>query len=486
MIEINFKQISRLIGKLLLFESIMILSTIIISAIYAENDALYFIISAAIALLFGALLILLGKNAPLRIGKREGAIIVTFSWLLFSLFGSLPYWLSGAIPDITNAFFESISGFTTTGASILNNIEELSHGVLFWRSMTHWLGGLGIVVISMAILPTGTNDTQLFVAETTGPIMDKISPKINDNAKILLIIYVSLTLLETIFLLFGGMSLFDALCHSLATIATGGFSTKQASIGHWDSPYIQYVISVFMLLSGVNFAMYFLSYVRNFKKVKQNEELKGYFVIVLLSTLFIVIARLDSQHMSLWGIEKIFREVIFTVAAIITTTGFATVDYLDWQPITWVIIGILMFIGGSAGSTGGGSKVVRSLIVLKAAYYDFKRLIHPTAIIPVKFNNLNLSEDTLTRVFAFLFIYFIIIVIGTIILLGVGLPIPEAFGGMLSSLSCVGPAFGELGPAGNYANLPIFAKWFLSAVMLVGRLELFTVLVIFTPVFWKK
>lgn len=486
MIEINFKQISRLIGKLLLFEGIMIFLTIAISFIYRESDYLYFIASATITALLGTLLIFLGRNAPIRIGKREGAIIVTLSWIFFSLAGSLPYWLSGAIPDFTNAFFESISGFTTTGASILNNIEQMSHGMLFWRSMTHWLGGLGIVVISMAILPTGTNDMQLFAAETTGPMMDKISPKINDNAKILLIIYLSLTFLETIFLLFGGLNLFDALCQSFATISTGGFSTKQASIGHWDNAYVQYVISIFMVLSGINFGMYFLAYMRNFKKIKQNGELKAYLLILLSATLVMFLSLIDFNNLLTNNFEKTFRNALFTVTTIMTSTGFGTVDYMTWPPITWVIITILMFIGGSAGSTSGGSKVIRTFISIKAIYYEFKKLIHPTAILPIKYNQQNLQSDILIRILAFLLTYLIVVLLGTLILLAAGVGLPESFGGMLSCLSGVGPGFGELGPAGNHANLPIFAKWFLSAVMLVGRLELFTVLVIFTPVFWKK
>ncbi len=486
-VEINFKQIWKIIGKLLVFESLFILATTIVSAIYSEDDFIYFIITAGIGLFVGLGLNIIFKNPSDYIGKREGALIVTLTWVFFSFLGALPYWLSGAIPSFTDAFFESISGFTTTGASILNNIEELSHGILFWRSMTHWLGGLGIIVIFMALLPLmGINSTNLFVAETTGPTMDKISPKINDTAKILLLMYLFLTFLEIILLFLGGMTLFDAVCHSFATVATGGFSTKQTSIGYWTSPYIHYVISIFMLLAGVNFALFFLVYTRNFKKIRKNEELRAYLLIVVVSVVFIVLFTLDYKNITFASFEETFRSVLFTVASMATSTGFATVDYLQWKPIAWVVIIILMFIGASAGSTGGGAKVIRFLIVFKVMWYEFKKIIHPTAIIPTKYNKQNVSDSVIMTIFAFLLIYLLIVVFGTIILMATGMGLQESFGGVLSSISCMGPALGDLGPSGNYADVSIFGKWFFALIMLIGRLELFTVFIIFTPSFWKK
>ncbi len=487
MSKINFKQIFKVIGKLLVFESLIILSTIIVSGIYLEEDYIYFIITSLIGLSIGLGLNLFIKNPPTYLGKREGALIVSLTWILFSFLGALPYWLSGAIPNFTDAFFESISGFTATGASILNNIEELSHGILFWRSMTHWIGGLGIIVISMAILPMiGINATNLFIAETTGPALDKISPKINDTARILLTIYTSLTLVETVLLMFGGMNFFDALCHSFATVATGGFSTKQASIGYWSSPYIQYVIAIFMLLSGINFSMFFLAYTRNFKKVFQNEEMKVFLALAFGASLVVFLINLDYTSYTFSYLEKTWRDTFFTVSSMLTSTGFGTVDYMLWKPITWVILAMLMFVGGSAGSTGGGAKVVRFLLAGKIAFAEFKKLIHPTAVIPVKYNKRNLQENLEIRVLAFLFLYVAIIAIGMLVLLVAGMGLKEAFGSVLTSLSGVGPAFGKLGPANNYADISTFSKWFMSFIMLVGRLELFTVLVIFTPTFWKK
>jgi len=279
--EFNYKLVLRIMGSLALVESVVLLFVCLIPLIYGENDAIYFLISSAISLAFAGTALFFGRNPPPTIGKREGSVIVTFTWIIFSLVGLLPFWMSGSIPSFTDAFFETISGFTTTGASILNNIEELSHGILFWRSLTHWIGGLGIIVISLAILPVfSTSGTQLFAAETTGPTKDKIHPKINETAKRLFLIYVILTTSETILLRIGGMNWFDSVCQSFATIATGGFSTKQASIAYWNSPYIQYIIILFMILSGVNFSLYYFGFKNKLQKIKENEELR-YFLILL-------------------------------------------------------------------------------------------------------------------------------------------------------------------------------------------------------------
>ncbi len=381
-----------------------------------------------------------------------------------------------------------MSGFTTTGASVLNNIEELSHGILFWRSLTHWLGGLGIVVISLAILPMlGINGSQLFVAEATGPTKDKFSPKINDTARILFIVYFSLTFIETLFLLFGGMSLFDAVTHSFATIATGGFSTKQASIGYWESsPYIQYVLSFFMLLAGANFALYFFGYKRKFFKIRENEELRYYVLVMLGASFAIMFTLIDFNNVVNFAVvEKAWRDSFFTISSLMTTTGFSTVDYMTWKPLTWVVIVIIMLIGASAGSTSGGIKMVRVVIATKACYYEFKRLLHPPAVIPVKYNKHVLNESVLTRVLTFIILYLVIILIGILILLISGMGVGESIGSMITCVSCVGPGFNSVGPAGNYAAIPEFSKWFLTFVMLLGRLELYTVLIIFTPAFWR-
>ncbi|MGD9978946.1 MAG: TrkH family potassium uptake protein, partial [Bacteroidales bacterium] len=362
------------------------------------------------------------------------------------------------------------------------------HGMLFWRALTQWIGGLGIIVISMALLPLfGVSGTQLFAAETSGPTKDKIHPKISETAKRLFAIYVMLTLLEVTFLLFGRMSLFDSVCHSFTTVATGGFSTKQASIGYYHSPYIEYVVAIFMILSGINFSNYYLLIKKRYVKVKENEELR-YFLIVLFSAIIIVtISQLDfSKHLTFSKIEQAWRGSFFTISSLMSTTGMVTVDYMAWKPLAWFIIIVVMLTGASAGSTSGGIKMIRVVISVKACYYEFKRLIHPTAIIPVKYNKHVLSEDVLTRVLAFTLLYLLVAAIGIMVLLASGMGFLESIGGLVTCLGGVGPGLGKVGPMGNFYDIPEFSKWFLSFIMLAGRLELYTFLMIFTPAFWKK
>ena len=487
--EFNSKLISRILGSLLIVESIFLLSGIVVSFIYKEKDLhKVFITSALISTFSGFGLLAYGRNANTEIGKREGSIIVTLTWLIFSLVGMLPYLISGSISSVADAFFETMSGFTTTGASILNNIEELPYSILYWRSLTHWLGGLGIIVISMALLPIfGFSGMQIFSAEATGPTKDKIHPKISETAKRLFAIYVILTVLETIFLKIAGMTWFDSVCHSFGTIATGGFSTKQGSIGHYNSPVIEYITIFFMIFSGVNFAMYYFLIKLKFQKVFKNEELKAYLFLILVFAVALMFAQVDwSQTLSWSGFEEYFRNGLFVTTATITTTGYVTVDYTLWPTFTWNLVLVLMLIGSSAGSTAGGMKVVRVLLVFKYSYFEFKQLIHPNAIFPVRLNGHVLPENIIARVLAFALLYIIIIVIGSTFLSITGLGFLESLSGMITCLSDVGPGLGSIGPAYNFAHLPDVSKWFLSTVMLIGRLEIFTVLLIFTPIFWKK
>ena len=486
--EFNLRLVLRVMGSLALVESAVLLAVCLIPLIYGERDAGYFLLSSGISLVFAGLALYSGRNPSPNIGKREGSVIVTFTWIIFTIIGLLPFWLSGSIPSFTDAFFETISGFTTTGASILNNIEELSHGMLFWRSMTHWMGGLGIIVISLAILPMfGTSGTQLFAAETTGPTKDKIHPKINETAKRLFLIYIILTAAETILLWIGGMSLFDAVNHSFATIATGGFSTKQASVGYWDSAYIQYVISIFMILSGINFSLYYFGFKNKFQKIKENEELRYYLIVLFFFITVVALTLIDfSKPFSFPIIEKAWRDSMFTVSSLMTTTGFCTADYMYWQPVTWVILLIVMLTGASAGSTSGGIKMIRVVISAKTCYYEFKRLIHPNAVIPVRYNGHLVREDILTRVLAFTLLYLVTTGFGIMVLAASGMGFLESVGGMITCLGGVGPGLGLVGPAGNFHDIPEFSKWFLSLMMLAGRLELYTVFLLFTPAFWKR
>lgn len=484
----NFKLIARFFGILLLVETAALLATALISLFYNDRNLIYFLASAGISLVAALISILLGRNANPTIGKREGSLVVTFTWIVFTLFGLLPFWLSGSIPSFTDAFFETISGFTTTGASILNNIEELSPGILFWRSLTHWIGGLGIIVLTLALLPVfGTSATQLFAAESAGPTKDKIHPKINETAKRLFLIYLILTAVQTVLLRIGGMSWFDAVCHSFGTVATGGFSTKQASIAYWDSAYIQYVISIFMILSGVNFSLYYFGFKNKFGKIKENEELKYYLILLFSVTILIVFSLIDFDNtLTFTKLEKAWRDAFFTVSSLMTTTGFGTADYVQWQPYTWVLLLIVMLTGASAGSTSGAIKMVRIVIVFKYCYYEFKRIIHPNAVLPVRYSGHIVREDVITRVLAFVLLYLITVAFGILVLNISGLGFIESIGGLIGCLGGVGPGMGALGPMGNYADIPEFSKWFLSFIMLVGRLELFTVLLLFTPAFWKK
>ncbi len=481
---INFRIIFRILGFLLIVEGVSMLFATGVSAIYGGNDLMGLLYSTLISCTVGTVALLLTRKAKKDIGKHEGFIIVSLVWVVFSFFGSIPYLLSGSIPSFTNAFFETISGFTTTGSSILNDIESLPHGILFWRSMTQWLGGMGIIVLSLAILPVfGIGGMQLFAAEVPGPVPDKLNPKIQQTAKNLWGIYVLFTLLETVLLWIGGMNLFDAINHSFTTMATGGYSTKQASIAYWSSPFIQYVIIFFMFLAGTNFTISYFALNRKFDRVRKNEEFKYYVLFILGFTAVIFSGLLITTSL---GFEQAFRDTLFQVVSIITTTGYATADYLQWAPILTILIFALFFFGGSAGSTGGGIKIMRIVLLMKNSYYELRRLLHPNAIIPVRFNKRAVNEKTITNVLAFFMIYFIIFFLSTILFTLIEPNMESAMGAVASCLGNIGPGLGNVGPVENYYHVHPAGKWFLSFLMLLGRLELFTVLVLFSPAFWRK
>lgn len=460
------------------------LLTVPVSLIYNEADGLQIMAAGFITLLTGGISFFFNRNAEKTISKRDGYIIVSLSWILFSAFGSLPFIFTGAIPSYTDAFFETISGFTTTGASILNDIESLSHGILFWRSLTQWLGGMGIIVLSLAVLPLlGIGGMQLFIAEVPGPTPDKLHPRIKETAKRLWYIYIIFTFAETLLLWLGDMNFFDAINHAFTTMATGGYSTKQASVAYWESPYIQYVITFFMILAGTNFTLSYFALHLKFKKVFQNEEFQYYLSFVVVFTLIIaIIMYLTTES----GLEYSFRTSIFQVVSIMTTTGYATADYLLWVPVSGMLIVILMFFGGSAGSTGGGVKIVRVVLLFKNSVLELKRLIHPNAVLPVRMNKMSVDPQIITNVLAFVSFYLLILVSSLIILSALGLDLQTSVGAAASCLGNIGPGIGAVGPMENYSNIPVFGKWFLSFLMLVGRLELFTVIVLFSPEFWRK
>ena len=480
----NFRLVFQFLGLLLLIEGIFMWLCIPVSMLYHDHELVPLGVSGLVTIVFGGTTWLVNRKAGKSLSNRDGFLIVSIGWLLFSLFGSLPFILSGEIPSFTNAFFETISGFTTTGASILDEIEVLPHGLLFWRSLTQWLGGMGIIVMSLAILPLlGVGGMQLFVAEVPGPVPDKLHPRIKETAKRLWAIYIIFTFTETILLWIGKMSLFDAVCHSFTTMATGGYSTKTASLAYWDSPYIHYVIVVFMFLAGTNFTLSYFALHLRFDKVWKNEEFR-YFAGFILG--FTILLTLILSFTEIQTGEESFRHALFQVVSIITTTGFVTYNYLSWIPLVGIILFMLMFFGGSAGSTGGGIKILRIVLLLKNSGMELKRLIHPNAVIPVRLNKNAVSPDILNNVFAFISFYIITLIIGVIVMAAMGYDLGTSFGSVAATLGNIGPGIGLVGPMENYAHIPVFGKWFLSFLMLIGRLELFTVLILFSPGFWKK
>ena len=485
-IKFNFRLVLKILGALALLESFFLLVSGVVAIYFSESEKIYFLISFVIAFAVGFAGIMCGRNASTQIGKREGSAVVTLTWIVFSFIGMLPYWISGNIPSFTNAFFETISGFTTTGSSILDDVEIMPRSILFWRSMTHWIGGLGIIVISLAILPIfGFSGSQLFSAEITGVNKEKISPKISGTAKRLFAIYLSFTVAQTLLMWCFGMTLFDAVSNSLSTVATGGFSTKNASISYWNSPAIEWIVIGFMTVAGVNFTLFYFLFKGRIKKFFRDEELRTYLIIMAIAAILVSISLLNINDLSWQNINNTFRSSLFTVSSLMTTTGFYSVDYSGWTAAAFVLL-LLTFIGGSASSTAGGMKVIRILLVFKYCYYEFKRILHPHAVFPVRYNGKAVTEQIITRMLAYVLMFVILSLLGSAVLCFNGLGFEESISAMVSSLANVGPGLGRLGPIESYSSIPTFSKWFLSFVMLIGRLELFTVLLIFTPEFWKK
>jgi len=474
----------------------MLLSSLI-SVIYKDGVTLKLVLSGISVVLLG-LFIMLGTRAHRKeMNKREGYIVVSFGWIFMALSGTIPYLLTGVIPSFTSAFFETMSGYTTTGATILNDIEIVPKGVLFWRSTTHWIGGMGIIVLAIAILPLlGIGGMQLFAAEAPGPSGDKLHPRITDTAKRLWLIYFGYTVAETILLKVAGMSFFDAINHSMSTLSTGGFSTKNASIAHWNhEPIIEYIIIVFMFLAGTNFVLSYFAFKGRIQKIFKDEEFKMYFRFIVVFTIIsalIIYFRADLSlstidYPMVWGrAESAFRHGLFQVLTVITTTGFITADYTLWTPFLLVMFFGLMFLGGSAGSTAGGIKVMRHLILIKNGFLEFRRSLHPNAVLPVRYNTKLISEHIVFNILGFFILYMLSFIIGAVVFSMFQIDFESAIGLSASSLGNIGPALGNFGPVNNYSALPPLAQWWASFLMLIGRLELFTVLILFTPFFWRN
>ena len=495
--KLNYKIIFHFFGLLLLCNGGFMLLAALVSLICKDGVTVKLLLSGGLVLLVGVFLMVGTKNHRKEMNKREGYIVVAFGWIVMALSGSLPYLLTSTIPQFTSAFFETMSGYTTTGATILNDIEVVPKGVLFWRSTTHWIGGMGIIVLAIAILPLlGIGGMQMFAAEAPGPSADKLHPRITDTAKRLWLIYFGYTTAETILLKVAGMSFFDALNHSMCTLSTGGFSTKNASVAYWNGqPIIQYIIIVFMFLAGTNFVLSYFAFKGKVQKAIQDEEFKLYFKFIAIFTIIAAViiyfnadASLSSiEHPMVWGkAESSFRHALFQVLSVVTTTGFITADYTLWSPFLVVFFFGLMFLGGSAGSTSGGVKVVRHLILIKNGFLEFKRALHPNAILPVRYNKRSIQGEIVFNILGFFILYMLSFIVGALVFSMFQIDFESSIGLAASSLGNVGPALGNFGPVNNYAALPLLAQWWASFLMLIGRLELFTVLILLTPFFWRN
>jgi trk system potassium uptake protein TrkH len=479
----NLKALLYLLGALLIFLAATMLFPAVVSLIYGEDDLIPILISAGMTALAGAILFFTCRvRHELRI--REGFAVVSFAWLGFALFGALPLHLSGYTASFTDAFFETMSGFTTTGATILQDIEILPHGLLFWRSFTHWLGGMGIILLSLAILPLlGVGGMQLFKAEVPGPEHDKLSPRIKDTAKILWEVYIIISLSEAVLLYIGGMSVFDALCHTFGTMATGGFATKNASIGYFNSGFIDYVIIVFMLIAGINFSLHYSALRGDVKTYFRNPETMFFLSLIGAGTLVIF---LDIFLFHGYSAGDAVRKSLFQSVSIITTTGYGTDDYEKWGAASQLILFVFMFLGGCAGSTGGAMKIIRSLVLLRFGLNEIKRLIHPSAVLPVRIGHRTIPREIVSNIAGFFLIYLGLYVIGVLFMAFLGLDILTALGSVAATIGNIGPGLGTVGPTDNYAHIPVTGKWVLSFMMLAGRLEIYPVIVLLTRSFWKK
>lgn len=477
------RRITSVLGFLLLGVGAAMFISAGVSWMYADRALLPLLVSGFLVVGIGLIGVAFRTEGELT--TREGFAIVTLGWILVSVAGSLPYLLSGAIKTFTDAFFETISGFTTTGASIIRDVEVLPQGLLFWRSMTHWIGGMGIVVLSLAILPMmGMGGMQLYRAEVGGIVKDKLAPRVTETARLLWGVYVLLTVMEIVLLVLGDMPLFDAVCHSFATVATGGFSTKNASIAFYNSTYIDVVVTVFMILAGTNFALHYAALRGDPGRYLRSQEFVYYLTVFAIATGVLTFVNVVSQPGR--DLATSLRFTSFNVASIMSCTGFASTDFALWAPVGQMTLLVLMFAGGCAGSTAGGMKNVRVLLMLKSIGRQFQELLFPRAVLPVRLDGRMVENDILITVGGFMLLYVSIFLVSTIALLETGLDVVSASSAVASCLAGVGPGLATVGPMSNYAHLTDAAKWVLDGCMLLGRLEIYTVLVLFSRTFWKE
>lgn len=477
----NLRLTLHVIGGLLLFLGAMLLAPIVVSLFYRDGQALWFLLSAVLTAGTGYALYR-GFRRREEVTLREGFAIVTFTWIAFAVFGSLPFLLSGSLANPIDAFFESMSGFTTTGASVMTDIEANPKSVLFWRALSQWLGGMGIIVLSVAVLPLlGVGGMELFQAEMAGPTADRLTPRIQDTARLLWVAYAVITAAGVLLLWFGEMDFFDALCHTFAAVATGGFSTRNASMGAFGS-YSQTVVILLMLAGGTSFSLHYFALRGNFRRYWDNEELRWYLGLLASALVLLVIVNWRGYDNPLINL----RDAAFESVSILTTTGFVTADAERWPMLAQGAIFALMFFGGCAGSTAGSLKQVRIVLLFKHAMLQTRRLVHPRQVTVLKLDHRAVSRDVLEGVLGFTVLFFGVFIVSALLLNAAGLDLVTAGSAAIACLSTVGPGLGEVGPLDNYAALPYFAKLTLCGVMLLGRLEVFTVLVLFTVSIWKK
>lgn len=494
----NWRLVFKTMGILTTLEALFLLIPTFAAWWYHEADLGAWLISSIITWMSSWWMLLAGRRAEKRVGEREGYVIVATVWIVYSLFGMLPFWLSGALPELVNAWFETMAGFTTTGATVIRDVTAMTHSILLWRALMQWIGGMGIIVLSVAILPMfGLGGMQLYSAEVTGVSYEKLSPRIADTAKHMWLTYIALTIIQIALLNLEGMTIFDSICHSLSTISTGGFSTRNDSMIS-DNAAIQWTTAVFMFLSGLNFTQLIYLFRGKGQRLFRDEETRWYTCAIAVATLLLStglfihygiehdVSKLVEMENFFATTERALRKGFFMVCSAMTSTGFAASDYMTWPRLLWVFVFFMMFTGASSGSTAGGIKWVRIAIFAKSAFAELKRRIHPNAVIPVRFNGQTLREQTTSNVMAFMFFYIVIIVLAVLVFCASGVAFDEAIGTAVSAIGNVGVSIGQFGPSGTYADYPVVAKWTATLVMLIGRLEIFTVLLLFSRALWKK
>lgn len=482
---INFPMLLRVIGWLLLIEATFMIAPCITGLCFGEDSFLDFLICVGITAGSGVMMMSIPRNSR-EMGKREAILLTGMTWVILSLFGMLPFLICGTHLSITDAFFETMSGFTTTGATTLNSLSGVPHSILLWRCIVQWIGGLGIILFTLAVVPmlNYQGGMQLFNAEVTGITHDKLRPRVSSTAKGLWIVYISLTGLLVLLLSFSQMDIFDAVCYGLSTMSTGGFANSDLSIDEWDSLYIKIVIVIFMFIGGVNFSLLFKAVTGNPVKALKNDALKCYiWIIAICYVLLCVNVVMQGLYHE---IEDLTIDPLFQAVSILSSTGLTEPDFSDWGPVSVVVLIIMMFMGACAGSTSGGAKIDRFIVLAKFLKNEFYKIMHPNAVTTVSINGKGTSYLIVQKVLAFLFLYVIVIFAGGISLVLLGLPLKDSFFCALSAISNTGLGTDITGVSGNYAYVPDAAKWILSFIMLVGRLELYTILILFTPMFWKK